>query len=118
MILLGRLSKDTELKGTVLHFTVAVDRKVKAEGKPTADFISCTAFGKTAEFINKFFHKGQRIALEGRIETGSYEKDGKKVYTTEVIVESAEFAESKKTDDNKAIDFVPIPENDPTLPFE
>ena len=80
---------------TIVSFIVAVDRRYKAEGKTTTDFIRCVAFGKTADFINSFFHKGMKIALTGRIQTGSYEKDGTKHYTTDVIAENVEFAERK-----------------------
>ncbi|MDU6263764.1 MAG: single-stranded DNA-binding protein [Anaerocolumna aminovalerica] len=102
-ILLGRLVRDPEVRYTqgdkptaVAQWTLAVDRKFKREGEPDADFISCKAFGKTAEFAEKYFKKGTKIALEGRIQTGSYtNKDGVKVYTTDVMVEQVEFAESK-----------------------
>lgn len=99
VILIGRLTKEPEMRTgntTVTRFTVAVDRRTK-DGQ-TADFPSCVAFGKTAEFISKYFHKGMKIAIEGRIQTGSYEKDGKKVYTTDVVVENAEFVESKSNE--------------------
>lgn len=102
-ILLGRLVRDPEVRYTqgdkptaVAQWTLAVDRKFKREGEPDADFISCKAFGKTAEFAEKYFKKGTKIALEGRIQTGSYtNKEGQKVYTTEVMLEEVEFAESK-----------------------
>lgn len=100
-ILVGRLARDPEIKYTndgksIARFTVAVDRRFKKEGEDTADFISCVAFGKTAEFVEKYFHKGQRIGLNGRIQTGSYtNKDGQKVYTTDVIADNVEFVESK-----------------------
>lgn len=99
--LVGRLTKDPDVKYTnggtsIARFTVAVDRRFKSEGGPTADFPSVVAFGKTAEFVEKYFKKGQRIGISGRIQTGSYEdKDGKKVYTTDVIAEAVEFVESK-----------------------
>ena len=102
VILMGRLTRDpdTRINGdsTVTKFTIAVDRRfrVKDETSPTADFPSCTAFGKTAEFISKYFRQGTKIAITGRLQTGSYtNKDGIKVYTTEVIVNEAHFAESK-----------------------
>lgn len=104
VILLGRLVRDPESKTgntTVTKFTVAVDRRTR-DGQ-TADFPSCVAFGKTADFISKYFHKGMRIAIEGRIQTGSYtNKDGVKVYTTDVVVENAEFAESKSNESNES----------------
>ena len=122
VILLGRLTKDPDERKsgemTITRFSVAVDRRTK-DGQ-TADFPSCVAFGKTAEFISKFFHKGMRIALEGHIQTGSYEKDGVKVYTTDVVVENAEFAESKVKEENKEDTkdaWVPIPDGQINLPF-
>lgn len=106
--LIGRLVRDPELKYTqsglaVLRFTVAVDRKLskdkreeaQANNQPTADFISCTAFGKTAEVIANYHSKGSQIAVEGRIQTGSYEKDGRTIYTTDVLVNSITFVGSK-----------------------
>lgn len=123
-ILCGRLTKDPEIKSTekstVARFTLAVDRRIKTEGQPEADFISCVAFGKTADFIGKYFHKGMKMLLDGRIQTGSYtNKEGAKVYTTDVIAESVEFAESKRTEQTQETnDFVNIPEGiDSELPF-
>ena len=98
VILIGRLTKDPEIRRssiTVARFNLAVDRRFKREGEATADFISCVAFGKTAEFIEKYIRKGTKICVEGRIQTGSYEKDGVKHYTTDIVVENVEFAESK-----------------------
>lgn len=99
--LLGRLTKDPSVSYKkdlcVARFTLAVDRRTKDKG---ADFISCVAFGKMGEFVEKYAKKGVKFALSGRIQTGSYEKDGKKVYTTDVVAESMEFAESKKATDN------------------
>ena len=98
----GRLTKDAEItyaqgnNMAVARFTLAVDRRFKQEGQPTADFIRCIAFGKTAEFFERFGRKGTKFLIEGRIQTGSYtNKDGNKVYTTDVVVEEYEFAESK-----------------------
>lgn len=98
----GRLTKDAEIAYTqgnnmaVARFTLAVDRRFKQEGQPTADFIRCIAFGKTAEFFERFGRKGTKFLIEGRIQTGSYtNKDGQKVYTTDVVIEECEFAESK-----------------------
>ncbi|MDU1176243.1 MAG: single-stranded DNA-binding protein [Peptoniphilus harei] len=106
--LIGRLVREPELKYTqsglaVLRFTVAVDRKlskdkrdeVERNNQPTADFISCTAFGKTAEVIANYHSKGSQIGVEGRIQTGSYEKEGRKIYTTDVLVNSITFVGSK-----------------------
>lgn len=99
--LVGRFVRDPEVKYTdagssVARFSLAVDRRFKSENGPTADFPNCVAFGKTAEFIEKYFRQGMRIGVQGRIQTGSYtNKDGVKVYTTDVVVESCEFVESK-----------------------
>ena len=80
----------------VVRYTVAVDRRFKRDGEPTADFIPCVVFGRSAEFAEKYFRQGMRISVSGRIQTGSYtNKDGVRVYTTEVIVEDQEFAESR-----------------------
>lgn len=98
--LVGRLTRDPEVRysdqgSSVARFTIAVDRRFKQN---EADFISCVAFSKTAEFLEKYFRKGQRIGLIGRIQTGSYTgQDGKKVYTTDVVAENIEFVESKGT---------------------
>lgn len=106
---LGRLTADPEVTYSkndsaicIARYTLAVDRKYKREGEPTADFIRCVALGKLGEFAEKYLRKGSKIAITGRIQTGSYkDKDGKTVYTTDIIVEEQEFAESKKeTQDN------------------
>ena len=99
-ILIGRLTKDAETRyageTAVARYTLAVDRKYKKEGEQTADFINCVAFGKNGEFAEKYLRKGMKIAIAGRIQTGSYtDKEGKKVYTTDVVVEEQEFCESK-----------------------
>lgn len=104
-ILLGRLVRDPEVRYSqgekstaVARYTLAVDRAFKRDGEPSADFIGCVAFGRTAEFAEKYFRQGTKIAVVGRIQTGSYvNKDGVKVYTTDVVVDEQEFAESKKT---------------------
>ena len=99
--LTGRLTRDPDVRyadsgATIARFTLAVNRRFKSENGPDADFIGCIAFGKTAEFIEKYFFKGQKMDLNGRIQTGSYtNKDGNKVYTTDVVVENVEFGESK-----------------------
>ena len=103
VIEIGRLVKDPEIRYSqganttcVARYTLAVDRKFKQEGQPTADFINFIAFGKLGEFAEKYLHKGTKIAVIGRIQTGSYtNKDGQKVYTTDVVVEEQEFCESK-----------------------
>lgn len=104
-VLMGRLTRDADLRYTqgenamaVARFTLAVDRRGKRQD--TADFISCVAFGKSAEALDKYCRKGTKICLDGHIQTGSYtNKDGVKVYTTDVIVDSWEFAESKAVAD-------------------
>lgn len=103
VIEIGRLTKDPEIRYSqganttcVARYTLAVDRKFKQEGQPNADFINCIAFGKLGEFAEKYLHKGVKIAIVGRIQTGSYKsKDGNTVYTTDVVVEEQEFCESK-----------------------
>ena len=100
VILVGRFTADPEIKSnndlTIARFTLAVDRRVKNDNSQSADFISCVAFGKTADFIKQWFRKGHRIGCSGRIQTGSYtNREGKKVYTTDVVVEQAEFVERK-----------------------
>ena len=116
----GRLVRDPEIRYSqgdnataVARYTVAVDRRFKRDGEPTADFISCVVFGKSAEFAEKYFHQGLRVAISGRIQTGSYtNKDGVKVYTTEVIVEEQEFAESRaESEANKASNQQATPAN-------
>lgn len=108
-ILMGRLTKDPDVRYqgannmAVARYTLAVNRKYKRDGDPQADFIQCVAFGKIAEFAERYFKKGNQILVEGRIQTGSYDgKDGKKVYTTDVIVESHEFAQNKSDSSNGA----------------
>lgn len=129
-ILMGRLTKDPEKKEvkeglSVARYTLAVDRQGKEAG---AAFIPCVAFGKTAEFANKYFHKGMRVLVKGHIQTGSYtNKEGNKVYTTELAIESQEFADSSNkasiepattaTTSAKSDDFVDYSEEDVELPF-
>lgn len=101
VILIGRLTRDVEMNNGVGKYSLAVDRRFKKEGEPTADFINCTVFGKSAEFAQTYFKKGTKIAVVGRIQTGSYtNKDGVRVYTTDVIVEEQEFTESKAASNN------------------
>lgn len=103
VVLVGRLTRDPEVRYSqgdsataVARYTVAVDRRFKRDNEPTADFIPCVVFGRSAEFAEKYFRQGMRVSISGRIQTGSYtNKEGAKVYTTEVIVEEQEFAESK-----------------------
>ena len=129
VLLLGRLTKDPEThkagETTVTRFSIAVDRRFRKAGDETsqsADFPSIVAFGKTAEFISKYFKQGMKIALEGRIQTGSYEKDGVKHYTTDVIAEAVEFAESKRTEDTpppSGGEWLQVPEGiENDLPFK
>lgn len=99
--LTGRFTRDPEVRYTdggssIARFSVACDRRYKQEGGQTADFISCVAFGKTAEFIEKYFRKGMKIEISGRIQTGSYtNQEGNKVYTTDIVAEQVGFAESR-----------------------
>ena len=105
VILMGRLVADPEVRYSqgeqstaVARYRLAVDRRFKREGEQAADFISCVAFGKNGEFAEKYLHKGTKIAVVGRIQTGSYtNKDGAKVYTTDVVVEEHEFCESRSS---------------------
>ena len=100
---MGRLTAEPDVRYSqgdnptaVAKYTLAVDRRFKRDGEPTADFIRCTVFGKPAEFTEKYFRKGTKICISGRIQTGSYtNRDGQKIYTTDVIVEEQDFAESK-----------------------
>lgn len=144
VILMGRLTRDPEIRYSqtsepvaIARYTLAVDRRFKREGEQTADFISCIAFGKAAEFAEKYLHKGTKIVVSGRIQTGSYtNKEGQKVYTTDVVIEEQEFTESKSAGqedreerDRQAMQaagytdagdgFMNIPEGvDDLLPFE
>lgn len=103
VILMGRLTRDPEVKYSqgdnpiaIARYTLAVDRRYKRNGEQTADFVGCVAFGKAGEFAEKYLHKGTKMTIVGRIQTGSYtNQDGNKVYTTDVVVEEQEFAESK-----------------------
>lgn len=99
VILIGRLTKDPEIRTsgnyTIASFSIAVDRKFKRDGEPEADFFNCTAFNKTAEFIEKYCKKGTKMVVEGRIQNDNYEKDGVKHYSVKIMVDSLEFAESK-----------------------
>lgn len=128
VILCGRLSRDPEIRQsgdmTIAKFSLAVDRRVKKGEEKKADFISCTAFGAQADFISKYFKKGDGLTLDGKIQTGSYtNKEGQKVYTTDVIVDNVEFplgkgsgAANNTSDDNDG--FMSIPDGiDEELPF-
>lgn len=126
--LMGRLTRDPEVstKGetSIARYTLAVDRRIKSENGPTADFINCVVFGKGAEFAEKYLRKGTKVVVSGHIQTGSYtNKEGQKVYTTDVVLDNQEFAESKNgTSERPAPSnedgFMNIPDSiDEELPF-
>ena len=139
VILIGRLARDPEVRysqgenpSAIARYSLAVDRLVKKEDAQNADFINCVAFGKQGEFAEKYLHKGMKIAIEGHIQTGSYtNKDGQKVYTTDVFIDRHEFVESKgsageaqKTEGGSAPaasqnddGFIDIPDDVEDLPF-
>lgn len=115
VVLVGRLTRDPEvryssgeIRTAVARYMLAVERRFKRNNEPTADFIQCVVFGKSAEFAEKYFRQGMRISVSGHIQTGSYtNKNGVKVYTTEVYIEEQEFAESKS---ESASAHAPIPQ--------
>ena len=138
VILMGRLTRDPNVRYTqqngsqesmrVARYTLAVDRRGARDGQQSADFISCVAFGKNGEFAEKYLKQGTKIVITGRIQTGSYtNRDGQKVYTTDVVIEEQEFAESKKAAGEQAENagytdtgdgFMSIPDGiDGDLPF-
>lgn len=108
VVLMGRLTRDPDVRypqndtGTAAaRYTLAVDRRFKKDGEASADFIGCVAFAKAAEFAEKYLRKGTKVVISGRIQTGSYtNRDGQKVYTTDIIIEEQEFAESKAANEN------------------
>lgn len=110
VVLMGRLTRDPEVRQsqaaepvTIARYTLAVDRRRGKEEEQSADFISCVAFGKAGEFAEKYLHKGTKICISGRIQTGSYTRqDGTKAYTTDVVVDGQEFAESKGDNSGRA----------------
>ncbi|GAB5612107.1 single-stranded DNA-binding protein [Allocoprococcus similis] len=116
VILIGRCTRDPEVRYSqgenataVARYTLAVDRQFKRDGEQSADFINCIAFGKRGEFAEKYLRKGTKIAVVGRIQTGSYtNKDGQKVYTTDVIVDEHEFVESKAASQNNGSGSTPV----------
>ena len=123
VILMGRLTRDAEIRYSqgesstaIARFSLAVDRRFRREGEEqTADFINCVAFGRTAEFMERFGRKGTKFVAEGRIQTGSYtNKDGQRVYTTDVVVESVEFAESKAASSGNDGGFTPADRPSPS----
>ncbi len=118
VILMGRLTRDPDIRVTngerqmsIARYTIAVDRRRRSNGEgnePTADFISCVAFDRNADFAERYLKQGTKIAITGRIQTGSYtNKDGQKVYTTDVVVEECEFAESKNAAGSNAGGYTP-----------
>lgn len=129
--LVGRFTRDPDIRYTdsgmsIARFTLAVDRRIKKDAEQTADFISCIAFGKAAEFIEKYFFQGYRIGLVGRIQTGSYvNKEGTKVYTTDIVADNVEFVESRSDSSRReqpsqiGDGFMQIPDDvaDEGLPF-
>lgn len=110
VILMGRLARDPEVRYSqganptaIARYTLAVERRFKRDGEPTADFINCVALGKAGELAEKYFRQGLKVTVAGRIQTGSYtNRDGVKVYTTDVFVEEQEFAESKNSENANA----------------
>ena len=141
VILMGRLTREPDVRYSttgaeqlaIARYTLAIDRRYQKDSQNNADFIRCVTFGKSAEFAEKYFHQGTKIVVEGRIQTGSYQdKDGKTVYTVEVVAENQEFAESKQAAQNNNVSmakengatngmdgFVSIPEgaDESGLPF-
>ena len=119
-ILMGRLTRDPEVRYTsgenslaIARYTLAVDRKIRKDGDATADFIPCVVFGRSAEFVEKYFRKGLKIAIVGHVQTGSYtNRDGQNVYTTEVVVEEQEFSESKNSGSGSSQQNAPQPSPD------
>lgn len=114
VILMGRLTRDPEVRYAsgdnlaITRYTLAVDRRFHRDGEATADFINCVTFGRAAEFAEKYLRQGTKIVVSGRIQTGSYtNRDGHKIYTTEIVVEEQEFAESKSSGDNGAAYYPP-----------
>lgn len=131
IILLGRLTRDPEVRYSqgdkptaIARFSIAVNRKFKREGDPDADFFNCTAFGKLGEFVEKYLHKGSQIALVGRLQNDNYtNKDGQQVYSTRVMVDEIDFAESKNASNgggntSSVDDFMNVPDSiTESLPF-
>lgn len=121
VILMGRLTKDPEIRYSsgensiaIARYTLAIDRRYKREGDAKADFIGCIGFGKQAEFAEKYLHQGIKICVIGRIQTGSYtNKEGHKVYTTDIVIEEHEFCETKKASESE---FMQV-EDEEELPY-
>ena len=121
--MMGRLTKDPEVRYTqgqtqmaIANFSLAVDRRFKRENEPDADFFNCSAFGKTAEFIEKYCKKGTKLVIQGRLQNDSYEKDGQKKTITKIIVEQTEFAESKKASEGNDQGSMENQNNNPPAP--
>ena len=122
VVLMGRLTRDPEVRYSqgqnamaIARFTLAVDRRFRREGEQSADFINCVVFGKSAEFTERYFRQGMRIVVSGRIQTGSYtNRDGVKVYTTDVVVEEQEFAESKNASGSTSQSYQTSPASAPS----
>ena len=115
VVLMGRLTRDPDVRYSqgetplaIARYTLAVDRRFKRNGEQDADFINCVAFGRTAEFAEKYLKQGTKMVVSGRIQTGSYtNKDGQRVYTTDVVVEEQEFAESKSAASGETAAYTP-----------
>ncbi len=124
VILMGRLTRDPEVRYSqgenplaIARYTLAVDRRFRRDGEQSADFIQCVAFGRQAEHAERYYRQGLKVVVSGRIQTGSYtNKDGVKVYTTEVVVEEQEFAESKASSDANIGGFQSAPAPTPSAP--
>ena len=125
VVLMGRLTRDPETRFTqgnntaVCSFSLAVNRRFKQEGQPDADFVNVVAWAKTAEFVSKYFAKGQQVAVIGRIQTRNYDdKEGKKIFVTEVVAEEVYFADSKKEPNaTTSAGFMVVEEDSGSLPF-
>ena len=121
VVLMGRLTRDPEVRYSagenataVGNYTLAVDRRFKRDGEPSADFIRCVCFGRNAEFAEKYLRQGTKIVISGRIQTGSYtNRDGHKIYTTDIVIEEQEFAESKAASQNSSGSNVSYPDPAP-----
>ena len=127
VVLMGRLTKDPEIRytnsgKTVGSFSIAVNRRFKSDGQPEADFFNCVTFGKQAEFVEKYLHKGTKILLGGEVQNNNFkDKDGVTHYSVSIVVDEIEFAESKSQNNNSAsnnTDFMSVPEGvEEQLPF-
>ena len=121
VIMMGRATKDPETRYSgdlaISNFDIAVDRKFKKEGEATADFFSCTAFGKTAQVIEKYLKKGGKVVVQGRLQNDNYkDKEGKTVYKNQIIIDNFEFAESKKASEEAESESMEIANNNPPAP--